>query len=133
VAGLGYWLGGVDRPLLFAVLTAVLAFVPVVGTAAAWVPVSLLLLLEGHSGGALFVTIWSLALTGTIDNIVKPLIIRGRSSMPPLLVFLAVFGGLLWFGVMGLLVGPVLMALLLALLHIYAESLPPVGETPTQG
>lgn len=132
VAGLGYWLGGVDRPLLFAVLTGVLAFVPVVGTAAAWVPVTLLLLLEGHGGAAAFVAIWSLALTGTIDNLVKPLIIRGRSSMPPLLVFLAVFGGLLWFGVMGLLVGPVLMALLLALLHIYAESLPQVEEQVPQ-
>ncbi len=127
VAGLGYWIGGVERPVLFAVLTGVLAFVPLIGSAVAWVPIALLLLLQGHSGSALFVVIWSMAVTGTVDNIVKPLIVRGRSDMPALLVFLGVFGGLLWFGVIGLLVGPVLIALLLVLLRIYEESLPAVA------
>ncbi|GDX79287.1 hypothetical protein LBMAG42_10980 [Deltaproteobacteria bacterium] len=121
VAGVGYWLAGVDRPILFAVLTGVLAFIPLVGSAVAWVPVALLLLLQDRAGAALFITIWSIGLTGTVDNLVKPLIVRGRSDMPTLLVFLGVFGGLTTFGVIGLLVGPVLMALLLALLHIYEE------------
>lgn len=125
VAGIGYWLGGVDRPLLFALLTGVLAFVPLVGSAGAWVPIALLLPLQGRTGAALFVVAWSLALTGTVDNLVKPLIVRGRSDMPALLVFLGVFGGLLWLGVIGLLVGPVLMALLLALFRIYGEGLAP--------
>lgn len=121
VAGIGYSLAGVERAFLFAVLTGVLAFVPLVGTALAWVPVALLLLLEGRAGAAGFVVIWSIGLTGTVDNLVKPLIVRGRSDMPTLLVFLGVFGGLSAFGVIGLLVGPVLMALLLALFRIYEE------------
>ena len=125
VAGIGYLLAGVERPLFFALLTALMAFVPLVGTAVAWVPVTLLLLLHGHPASAVFVVIWSLLLTGTIDNIVKPLVMRGRSQMPTLLVFLGVFGGLLAFGLIGFLVGPVLIAMMLALLHIYEESLPP--------
>jgi len=129
VAGIGYLLAGVERPLLFALLTGVMAFVPLVGTAVAWVPVTLLLLLHGHPGGALFVALWSLLLTGTIDNIVKPLVVRGNSDMPALLVFLGVFGGLAGFGIIGLLVGPVVMALMLALLHIYEETLPPQAGT----
>jgi len=125
VAWLGYMIVGLERAVLFALLTGVLAFVPLVGTAAAWVPIGLLLLLQGRPGAAVFVTIWSLLLTGTIDNLVKPLVVRGRSDMPTLLVFLGVFGGLAAFGVIGLLVGPVLMAMLLALLRIYEESLDP--------
>lgn len=127
VAWLGYVIVGLDRPLLFAILTGVLAFVPLVGTAAAWVPIALLLMLQGKPGSALFVVFWSVVLTGTIDNLVKPLVVRGRSDMPTLLVFLGVFGGLIAFGVIGLLVGPVLMALLLALLRIYEESLEPAS------
>ena len=130
VAGVGYGLAGVERPVLFAVLTGVLAFVPLIGTAAAWGPVALLLFLQGHRGAALFVVIWSVTVTGTVDNIIKPLIVRGRSDMPALLVFLGVFGGLLAFGVIGILVGPVLMALLLALLHIYEETVTPSDASP---
>ncbi len=121
VAGIGYRVAGVDRPVLFGVLTGVLAFVPIVGSAAAWVPIALLLLLRGEADAALIVTLWSLALTGTVDNFVKPVIVRGRSEMPTLLVFLGVFGGLLAFGIIGLMVGPVLMALLLALIKIHDE------------
>ena len=69
-------------------------------------------------------------MTGTVDNIIKPLMVRGRSDMPALLVFLGVFGGLLAFGVIGILVGPVLMALLLALLHIYEETVTPSDASP---
>jgi predicted PurR-regulated permease PerM len=123
VAGIGYAIAGVERALLFALLTGVMAFVPVVGTAVAWVPVCLLLLFAHRTGAAAFVAVWSLVLTGTIDNIVKPLVVRGRSDLPTLLVFLGVFGGLLAFGLIGLLVGPVLVAMLLALLHIYEEGL----------
>lgn len=128
VAGAGFALAGVERPILFAVLTGVLSFVPLVGTAVAWVPVALLLLLQGRGGAALFVVIWSLALTGTVDNLIKPLIVRGRSHIPTLLVFLGVFGGLSSLGVIGAFVGPVLMAFMLTLLRFFDESLSVSGD-----
>lgn len=120
-ATLGYTLAGVERSLLFGVLTGVFAYVPLIGTTFIWVPVVVLLLAEHRTGAALFVAVWSIALTGTVDNLVKPFIVRGRSDVPMLLVFLGVFGGLAWFGFIGILVGPVLVAMMLALLKIWAE------------
>lgn len=123
VAGVGFALAGVERAALFATLTGVVAYVPFVGTTLVWLPLSALLIVQGRPGTALFVILWSLALTGTVDNFVKPFIVRARSHLPPLLVFLGVFGGLMWFGFVGLLVGPVLAATIMALLTIYEQEL----------
>lgn len=124
VATLGYWLAGFERPITFGILTGAMAFVPVVGSAVAWVPVTALLALQGREGAAIFVVIWSIAVTTSVDNFLKPLVVRGRNDMPAVLVFLGVFGGLAGLGVIGVLVGPVLMALLIVLLRIYAEDRP---------
>lgn len=132
VATLGFWLAGVDRVLLFGVLTAVFAYVPLVGTTLVWLPVSVLLLAEERAGAAAFVAVWSLALTGTVDNVIRPVVVRGRSDVPLLLVFLGAFGGLGSFGIVGLLVGPVFVAVVLALLRIYSEGLPErVADAPS--
>lgn len=134
VATLGFWLADVERALLFGVLTAVFAYVPLVGTALVWVPVCVLLLAADRAGAAAFVAVWSLALTGTVDNMVRPFIVKGRSDVPLLLVFLGAFGGLASFGVIGILVGPVIVAMLLALLHIYVAEREGGGPaTPRDG
>jgi predicted PurR-regulated permease PerM len=127
-AGLGYLITGVERPLLFAVLSGVLAYVPFVGTALVWVPLCLLFMAQGEYSSALGLLIWSLVLTASVDNVIKPFLVRGRSDIPPVLIFLGVFGGLFWLGVIGILVGPVLVAILLALFKLYEESL---GEGAT--
>lgn len=121
VAGVGYGFAGVGRAWLFALLTGVLAYVPFIGTALVWVPLTVLLIAEGRYGAATFLVAWSILLTGTVDNLVKPLIVRGRTSVPAVLVFVGVFGGLAAFGLIGVLVGPVLIAMLLALVQIYTE------------
>lgn len=124
VAGIGYWIAGVERPLLFAILTGILAYVPLVGTALVWVPLALIALAGGDTAGALILVAWSLLLTSSVDNLIKPLLVRGQSDLPPVLVFLGVFGGLAWMGLIGVLIGPVLVAVLRALLAIYEEELP---------
>jgi predicted PurR-regulated permease PerM len=123
VAGVGYTVAGIDRPLLFAVLTGLFAYIPLVGTALVWVPLCVMLVATGDLRAAGIVAAWSLLLTGTVDNFVKPLLVRGRSSVPALLIFLGVFGGLRVFGLLGVLIGPVLVATLLALFKIYEEGL----------
>lgn len=122
VAAIGYSLAGVERVLLLGTLTAVVAYVPFVGTTLVWVPLALLNLVQGRPGAAAFIVFWSLALTGTVDNLLKPWLVRGNSHLHPLLVFLGVFGGLVWFGLIGLLVGPVLAAIAMALLTMVEES-----------
>lgn len=128
VAGIGYSLAGVESAGLFAVVTAVLAYVPIVGTALVWAPLSIVLLAGGQAGGAAFLVAWSLLVTTSIDNVVKPLLVRGTSHVPTLLVFLGVFGGLRWFGLVGVLVGPVLVAMILALLRFHEEMAAEEGE-----
>lgn len=131
VAGIGYWILGVDRPLLFALLTGVLAYVPLIGTALVWLPLSLVAMAQGNWGQFGGLLAWSIFLTTSVDNFLKPLLVRGRSNVPPVLIFLGVFGGLSWLGLIGILVGPVAVAVLLALLKIYEESLLPVSRFAT--
>lgn len=132
VAGIGFAIAGVDRVIFLAILTAVFSFVPLIGTALVWVPVSLGLLLGGEPGWAAFVAIWSALLTGGVDNLVRPFFLRGSSNIHPLLIFLAVFGGLSWMGFPGVLVGPVLVAFFLALYTIYVRDFldEPVEHVP---
>ncbi|MDP2306687.1 MAG: AI-2E family transporter [Pseudomonadota bacterium] len=121
VAAVGYWIAGVDRPFVFGVLTGVLTYVPFVGTALVWVPLTANLALAGDWGRALFVLAWSIIVTASVDNVVRPLIVRGQSGIHPLLILLGVLGGLEWIGIVGVLIGPVLVAMLVTLLTLYTE------------
>jgi predicted PurR-regulated permease PerM len=121
VATFGYWLVGVDGVVFFGLLTALFSFVPVVGTVLIWLPLSISVGLSGGLGPAVLLIVYSAVFTGGVDNVVKPLFLRGSSDIHPLLIFLAVFGGLAWMNLPGLLLGPVLVACFLSLYTIYCE------------
>lgn len=121
VATVGFLIAGVDQAVLFGFMSGLLSFVPLVGSLVVWAPLVMLLVAQGRVGAAVFVALWSIGLTGTVDNVVRPLVLRGRSDVPTLMIFLGVFGGLYWMGIVGLLVGPVMVAMLLALIRIHAE------------
>jgi predicted PurR-regulated permease PerM len=121
VASIGYTIAGGPRVLFAGILTGVFSFVPVVGTAVVWVPVALYVAFEHGVGWGIFLAAWSALVTGSVDNIVKPMFLRGSSNIHPLLIFLAVFGGLTWMGLPGALIGPVVVAGFLALYTIYCE------------
>ena len=121
VATIGYTIAGVDRVIFVGLLTAVFSFFPLVGTAVVWIPVALYTGAVHGLGWGLFVAAWSVAFTGTVDNFVKPMFLRGSSEIHPLLIFLAVFGGLGWMGLPGVLVGPVIVACFLALYTMYLQ------------
>lgn len=119
LAALCFGIAGVDRLVFLGILTAVFSFVPMVGSAFVWVPVAVVVGMSSGWGWAVFVAVWSLGVTGTADNLIKPLFLRGGTNIHPLLIFLAVFGGIMWMGVPGALVGPVIVAFFLALYTIY--------------
>ncbi len=119
MAGVGYFFSGAGNVFVLAIMTAIGSFIPVVGTVVVWAPVAIYLFATGQTGAGAFLTIWSIVVVGGIDNLLKPLFMRGSSDMHPFLVFLAVFGGLYWFGVPGLFIGPVFVAFFLALYEIY--------------
>ena len=128
VAGIGYSFAGTGRVIFFATLTGVFSFVPVVGTALIWVPLTVYVGFAHGLSWGLFLLVWSVALTGMVDNLVKPLFLRGGSDIHPLLIFLAVFGGMSWLGLAGVFVGPVVVAFFLTLYTIYCEDFLGINE-----
>jgi predicted PurR-regulated permease PerM len=120
LVGIGFAIIGLPSPVVFGVLAAALALLPMAGTAIVWVPATLILMAQGRWGAAIFLGLWGALLVGLIDNFLKPMLISGRAEMPTLAAFLGVLGGLAAFGPIGMFVGPILLALTLALLR-YAE------------
>ena len=113
LAGVGYWFAGLDAPVFLGALTFLVALIPFV-VPFMWGGASLWLLLNGETGAALGLFIWGLTAVSWIDNIVRPLVISGATQIPFLLVMFGVLGGLATFGLVGLFIGPVILAVLLA-------------------
>jgi predicted PurR-regulated permease PerM len=121
----GFLIAGVPNPLFFTLLTFFLAFVPAIGAAAVCLFASLLLLVTGHPYMAAFLAAWGLIVVGLVDNLVKPLLIRRGLEIHGAVVFFSLIGGLATFGAIGLLLGPLLVALFLALLRMYHRDYTP--------
>jgi len=96
--------------------------VPMVGTALVWIPAVVVLLFQERMWASVFLLLWSLALVGTIDNVLKPLVVSGRAQISTLPVFLGLMGGLSAFGAIGMVLGPVIVALVIALVSFAEES-----------
>jgi predicted PurR-regulated permease PerM len=121
LVGVGFALVGLPSPVVFGAVAAVASLVPFVGTALVWVPAAGVLFLQGRWVAALVLTAWSVAVVSTADNVVRPLFISGRAQISALPVFLGLLGGISAFGPIGLVVGPVVVALTLALLRFAEE------------
>lgn len=114
MAGFGYWVAGVRAPVFWGAATAVIALVPF-GAPLIWGPIALWLLLQGAVVAGVGLLAWGILVVSWVDNLVRPLVISGMSHVPFLLVLFGVLGGLAAFGLIGLFVGPVILAILLAL------------------
>lgn len=114
LAGLGYWAAGVHAPALLAVMTALVALVPW-GTPLVWVPLGVWLLVTGRTGAGVGLLLWGMLAVSWIDNLLRPLVISNATHVPFLLVMFGVLGGAAAFGLVGLFVGPVILAVTLAL------------------
>ena len=120
LATIGYWLAGVPEPLVFGAATTLASFVPGVGTLLVIVPVAFGLAMTGHPGHGVIALVWGLVVVGAIcDYVIRPRLVRGDGEVPSLVTFAALFGGFEVFGFKGLILGPVLMAVALAVLRLY--------------
>jgi predicted PurR-regulated permease PerM len=117
--GLVFYLFGLDSPLLWGAVMAFLSLVPLVGTALVWGPVVIYFLLTGSTLKGLLLLGISAGVVGSIDNLVKPLLIRRGAEIPTAWVFVGVMGGVGVFGFVGIVLGPLMIAILLALIEIY--------------
>jgi predicted PurR-regulated permease PerM len=119
-ATIGYALAGVPDPAFFGAATAVASFVPVVGVLIVIVPIGASLFVLGYPGHAVIELVWSFVMVVAVsDYVIRPRLVRGETEAPAIVTFVALFGGVEVFGLKGLIVGPVLMALALAVLRIY--------------
>lgn len=137
--GIGYALAGVPQPLTWGLFTALGSFLPLIGTAAIFVPIAAWLVREGHPGGGLFVLLWGLVtVIGLADYVIRPRIVGGSGKENPLLMLMSILGGLEAFGIPGLFIGPVLMTMFIAVLRIYERemkrtvALALAGRTPVE-
>lgn len=120
LAGVGYAIANVPEPGLLAALTAICSLVPALGTLLVWVPVGVALLLWGHPAAGIFELLWGALMVGVLcDYVVRPRLVGGSGHIPTLLTFISLFGGVEVFGVLGLVIGPVVAAVALALLRTY--------------
>lgn len=124
--GLAFWVLGLPSPVLWGMMTALFSFVPLVGTAIVWLPAALILILVGHPVKGLILLVWGAGVVSIVDNIIRPLVISEHMHFHPLWVFFALLGGVQAFGIVGLFVGPAVLALAQSLFSLIRE------ETPTQ-
>lgn len=122
LVGIGFLIVGLPSPLVFGVVAALLALLPFAGTAIVWIPAVLILAAQDRWGAAIFMLVWGALLVSLIDNFLKPLLISGRAEVATLTVFLGVLGGVAAFGAIGLFMGPVVLALAMALLQFARET-----------
>jgi predicted PurR-regulated permease PerM len=121
LTGLAFWFLGLTSPVLWGLVATVLAVFPVVGTACVWGPAACLLFFSGHWIKAVILVVWGLAVVHPVDNILRPYLIGSRVKLSALYVFFAVVGGLKVFGVLGLFIGPLILAVTAALLTFVRE------------
>ena len=121
IAGAGYWIFGVEGPLLWGVATGFASFIPAIGTALVWVPLSIALAVSTSWVRGLLLLAYCIVIVGTADNVARPLLMQKRLGLHPLWVFVAVFGGVTAYGISGLFLGPLIMALAVAVLDIYEK------------
>jgi predicted PurR-regulated permease PerM len=121
LGGLSFVLVGISAPLFWGVLIAFFSLVPVVGSALIWGPAALWLVFSGHWGKALLVVAICGGVSTVADNIVRPILLRNRTRLNELLLFIGVLGGLEAFGLLGLVIGPTIVAAAMGVFRVYME------------
>ena len=130
LAGLAFWVAGIDGAALWGTVMTILSIIPGIGAPLVWVPVVIVLFLNGQYLTATLLLVWCAAVVGTIDNFLRPVLVGRDAKMPDLLILIGTLGGLFLFGPMGFIVGPIICGLFLTVWDIYGatfkEVLPPV-------
>ena len=119
LGGLMFWWLDLPAPFLWGLVMSFLAIVPMLGTSVVWAPAAIFLALEGNWDSAVILTLWGILIIGTVDNLLRPVFVGDRLKLHTILAFTSVIGGLLQFGPVGLILGPVTLAVTIALLEIW--------------
>lgn len=122
LGALAFWALGVPSPILWGVIMFVLSMIPALGAFLVWVPAALFLGATGHWGKAIALVVWGGAVIGSVDNFLRPRLVGKKTGMHDLVIFFSVLGGLQVFGILGLFVGPVVVAIALSIVEVFKEA-----------
>jgi len=128
LGGIGFLIFGLSSPLLWGVVMMFAALIPYIGSSIIWFPASLILIFSGYLNlettliiKGILLMLYGIFVVGTIDNILKPKIIGDKGGLHPVLVLLGVVGGLSFIGFIGVIIGPIILAMLVTFIKIYEE------------
>lgn len=121
MVGVAFWVAGLTNATFWGVVATVLAVLPVVGSGLVWAPGAVALLLAGRHGAALLMAIWGLGIIGNVGYVIQPMIYRKYAHIHPLVTLLGALAGVPWFGILGLLIGPLALSYFFELLKMYRE------------
>jgi predicted PurR-regulated permease PerM len=119
LVGVAFWITGIPNALFWGVVTVVLAILPVVGSGLVWGPGVLSLALEGNYGRAIGLALWGVIVVGNVDNVIRPMVFRRWAQIHPFITIIGAFAGIQYFGLLGLVIGPLAISYFFELIRMY--------------
>jgi predicted PurR-regulated permease PerM len=117
--GAAFWAVGLSNPLFWGVVTVIFAILPVVGSGLVWGPGAAALAMDGRYGAAIGLAIWGIVVVGNVDNVIRPIVFRRWAQIHPFVTVIGAFMGLRYFGLLGLLIGPLAISYFFELIRMY--------------
>ena len=137
LAGAAFAVVGIDSAVFWGTVMAVLSFIPGIGTALVWGPAVIILAATGHFAKAIGLGVFCAAVVGSIDNLLRPILVGRDTQMHELMILFGTLGGIIMFGVVGIIIGPIVAALFVTVWEIYGvafeDILPSVGNAAPEG
>jgi len=116
---LGYWIIGMNEPGFWGVVTSFTSFIPVIGTAIVWAPIAVYMFIIGHAWQGIVMIVYGAFVMGLLDNVIRFILAKRMADVHPIITVLGVILGLQYFGILGLIFGPLLISYFFILLKIY--------------
>lgn len=122
ICGFSFFLAGIKGPVFWGTVMAVTSIIPAFGTAIVWIPALVILALTGHFSGVIILLVGCGAIAGNLDNIVRPRLVGKDTEMHDLYILFSTLGGISMFGILGIIIGPIIAALFITIWEIYGDS-----------
>jgi predicted PurR-regulated permease PerM len=132
LGGVGFLIFGLPQPAFWGTVMIPAAVIPVVGSSIIWGPAAIFLLFTGHAMSGIGLILWGGVAVSLIDNVLKPILMKGSRETPSIFILFSILGGLTYFGMIGFILGPLILSFLLSLLRIYQKTIlsPPAPPAP---
>jgi predicted PurR-regulated permease PerM len=122
LAGMAFWIAGINGPAFWGTVMAVLSIIPGIGAALVWIPAVVYLVATGKLVTAIALAVWCGLVVGTVDNVLRPRLVGRDAKMSDLLILVSTLGGILLFGAVGFILGPIVAALFVTIWDIYGTA-----------